>query len=82
LDEPLQHNKRLFGVVSNTKGIEGKENGKSTRMEEVSLKEKIDDDYTTSVLLFTRLFAQCLSLFGHVVESLKGCFHFFQLDSC
>ncbi len=51
-------------------------------MEEASVGKKLDNDYTTSVLFFTRLLAQCFSLFGHVVESLKGCLHFFQLDSC
>jgi hypothetical protein len=64
LGKPLQHSKRLVGVISNTKGIEGKENVKSIGMEEVSIEKKIDDDYTASVLLFTRLLAQCFFLFG------------------
>jgi hypothetical protein len=40
VDEPLQHNKRLVGVISNTKGTEGKENVKSTGMEEASVEKK------------------------------------------
>jgi hypothetical protein len=70
----------LLGIISNTKGIEGKEgkeNAKFGRMEKVLAKAKIDNNYTLGVLLSTRLFAQHFSLFGHMIESLEGCLGFF-----
>ncbi len=75
----------MLGIGSNIEGIEGeegKENAKFVGMEEVFAEMKIEDNYTTRVVLSTRLFVQHFCSFGHAFKSLKGHLGFFQLHSC